>query len=275
MLAGYGITFKWNGCVNKIGVKKIIGGLINITSLNSLLCLWRFDGKIKKLLETILGVGIDKIEYPERQKAIDIAKEAKGIRLDVYVSGGDSVFCVEMQARNTHELPKRARYYSGLIDMNLIEKGVDYKNLNQSFVIFICTFDLFGESRHRYTFENLCQEDRELPLGDGTTKIFLNAKGTVDDVSPELKAFLDYVAGRKSDDSFVNEVDEEVKRVRENKEWRREYMTLLMRDRENIEQGEIKMALRLIRAGEITIEKGAEYLGITEAEVEKYLNEQQ
>ena len=196
----------------------------------------------KKLLETILGIEIEKIEYPEKQTAIDLAKEAKGIRLDAYVAGNDVVYNIEMQARNTHELPKRARYYSGLIDMNLIDKGVNYKKLNQSFVIFICTFDLFGESRHRYTFENLCREDKELPLGDGAAKIFLNAKGTMDDVSPELKAFLDYVAGQKSDDGFVNEVDNEVKRVRENKEWRRDYMTLLMRDQENQKIGEKKMA---------------------------------
>ena len=44
-------------------------------------------------------------------------------------------------------------------------------------------------------------------LNDGTTKIFLNALGTKGDVSPELKAFLGYVAGNKSDDEFVKELD--------------------------------------------------------------------
>lgn len=249
----------------------------------------------KKLLETILGIEIEKIEYPELQKSIDITKEAKGVRLDVYVAGEDAVFCVEMQARDTHELPRRARYYGGLIDLNLIEKGVSYKKLNQSVVIFICPFDVFGKSRCRYTFENLCLEEKNLPLGDGTTKIFLNAMGTMDDVSPELKSFLDYVAGKKNDDSFVKELDNEVRKVRESKEWRRDYMTLLMRDQENIEkgikigleqgieqgleqgiekgleQGKLEMIVQLIHDGVLTVREGAGRLHMSESDLVKYL----
>ncbi len=73
----------------------------------------------------------------------------------------------------------------------------------------------------------MCQEEEGLHLNDGTTKIFLNASGTKGNASPELKAFLGYVDGNKSDDAFVKELDAEVARVRESKEWRREYMTLL------------------------------------------------
>ncbi len=253
----------------------------------------------KKLLETILGIEIEKIEYPELQKSIDITKEAKGVRLDVYVAGEDAVFCVEMQARDTHELPRRARYYGGLIDLNLIEKGVSYKKLNQSVVIFICPFDVFGKNRCRYTFENLCLEEKNLPLGDGTTKIFLNAMGTMDDVSPELKSFLDYVAGKKNDDSFVKELDNEVRKVRESKEWRRDYMTLLMRDQENIEkgikiglergleqgieqgleqgiekgleQGKLEMIVQLIHDGVLTVREGAGRLHMSESDLAKCL----
>ena len=89
--------------------------------------------------------------------------------------------------------------------------------------------------RHIYTFENICREDKDIFLEDGTTKIFLNAKGTMDDVSPGLKAFLDYVAGKKPADPFVDELEEAVKNARKNREWRREYMTLEMRDRVNRE----------------------------------------
>ena len=62
----------------------------------------------------------------------------------------------------------------------------------------------------------------------------------MNDVSEELKAFLDYVAGRKTDDkkdSYVKRLDEAVKEAKRNREWRHEYMTLLMRDRENREIG--------------------------------------
>lgn len=39
---------------------------------------------VKPLLETILGVKIRKIVYPQTQKTIDLSLQAKGIRQDVY-----------------------------------------------------------------------------------------------------------------------------------------------------------------------------------------------
>ena len=177
---------------------------------------------------------IESIEYPERQKVIDVDYDAKGVRLDVYVQDvKGTVYNIEMQALSTDNLPKRSRYYQGMIDLNLLEKGAHYSELNQSYVIFVCNFDLFKCGRHLYTFENICLQDKEICLKDETTKIFLNAKGTMNDVSDELKAFLNYVStGEVSDDKFVNAVDQAVKSARENKEWRREYMTQYMRELE-------------------------------------------
>ena len=192
----------------------------------------------KKLLETILGIEIERIEYPEGQKVINLEKDAKSVRLDIFVKDEkQSVYDIEMQACSSTELPKRLRYYSAMLDLDMLDKGVSYKKLKHSFVIFICTFDAFDKERYCYTFENMCQEEEGLRLDDGTTKIFLNALGTKGDVSPELKAFLGYVVGHKSDDEFVKELDAEVTKVRTSKEWRREYMTLLMRDQENVEKG--------------------------------------
>lgn len=36
-------------------------------------------------------------------------------------------------------------YYQGMIDLNILEKGEDYRNLKKSYVIFICTFDQYGK----------------------------------------------------------------------------------------------------------------------------------
>ena len=192
----------------------------------------------KKLLETILGIEIERIEYPEGQKVINLEKDAKSVRLDIFVRDEKkSVYDIEMQACSSTELPKRSRYYTAMLDLDMLDKGISYKELKHSFVIFICTFDAFDRERYCYTFENICKEEEGLRLDDGTTKIFLNASGTKGEVSPELKAFLRYVAGNKSDDEFVKELDAEVVKIRESKEWRREYMTLLMRDRENVEKG--------------------------------------
>lgn len=193
----------------------------------------------KELLQRILPeLEIDHIEYPETQKAIRPDIDAKSVRLDVFVNDSKgTVYDIEMQVVSSSELTKRIRYYQSLIDLQMIDKGEPYKKLKPSYIIFICPFDYFGQGRHIYTFENICREDTDILLGDETTKIFLNALGTMDDVSPGLKAFLDYVAGKKPTDPFVDELEEAVKNARKNREWRHEYMTLLMRDQENIEKG--------------------------------------
>ncbi|MCI8859466.1 MAG: Rpn family recombination-promoting nuclease/putative transposase [Lachnospiraceae bacterium] len=194
----------------------------------------------KELLQRILpDLKIDHIEYPELQKNIKQDIDAKSVRLDVYVKDEKTVvYDIEMQVSDTKELPKRSRYYQSMIDLQLIDKGQYYNELNRSYVIFICPFDAFGKGRHIYTFENICKEDGNISMGDEAVKIFLNAKGTMDDVSKELKAFLDYVAGKKPVDSYVEKLEEAVKEAKKNREWRHEYMTLLMRDQENQKIGE-------------------------------------
>ncbi len=198
------------------------------------------DAKLcKELLQIIFpDMKIDHIEYPALQKTINMDADAKSVRLDVYiVDNKGTVYDIEMQMADTKELPKRTRYYQAMMDLEMIYKGQSYKKLKKSFVIFICPFDLFNEGRHLYTFKNLCMEDKKTLLGDDTAKIFLNTESNMEDVNQKLIAFLDYVAGKKSDDSFVQKLDNAIKKAKQNREWRHEYMTLLMRDQENIEKG--------------------------------------
>lgn len=69
---------------------------------------------------------------------------SKGIRLDIYVKDeNNTVYNVEMQRGKNRNLPKRLRYYQGNIDLDLISKVEYYRKLSKSYIIFICTFDLF------------------------------------------------------------------------------------------------------------------------------------
>lgn len=190
-----------------------------------------------KLLETLLQIKVKDIVYLEHEKKLDVEKDAKSVRLDVYIEGDNRVFDIEMQATDKKNLPKRSRYYQGMIDLNTIQKGDDYDELKESYVIFICTFDPFGKGMAQYTFENLCLEDKKLGLNDGTRKIFFNAKGYINAEDEDIREFLKYVNGGKSENPFVKELEDKVAQVKSNREWGMEYMTLRMRDRENQEIG--------------------------------------
>ena len=185
----------------------------------------------KHLIEKILGIKIRKITYPDAEKSIDIRLDSKSVRLDVYVQDEHNVvYDIEMQPTDGKdgELAKRTRYYQAMIDMDVLEKGQDYEELNKTYIIFICTFDLFEKDLPIYTFQNLCRENEQLELGDQTTKIFLNSKGHAAGIDPDIAAFLAYVDGKAAESPFVAHIDEEVEKVKRHDETRREYMTLAM-----------------------------------------------
>ena len=183
----------------------------------------------KPVLEQILNIKIRDIEYLDYEETIQIAPGSKSIRLDIYVEDDkNTVFNLEMQTTNYEELPKRSRYYQDIIGLKLIEKGQSYDILKTSYVIFICTFDFFEKNRSIYEFENICVDDSDIKLNDGTHKIFLNTKGNRDGISKELQMLLDYFDGREPESQLAKDIDRKVFEARNNKQWRREYMSYQM-----------------------------------------------
>ena len=230
------------------------------------------------LLEKLLQTKIKDVVYLEEQKVLDVEKDAKSVRLDVYVEDGNRIFDLEMQTTNKKNLPYRSRYYQGMIDLNTIEKGESYKKLKESYVIFICTFDPFGQGRAQYTFENLCLEDTELKLDDGAKKIFFNTNGYTRAEDEDVKEFLKYVNGEKSDNPFVKQIEDKVAQVKANKEWRLEYVTLLMREEEIIEETrneDIKKLVSVLKGlnipPHIIVTKIQEEYGLSPEVSQKYL----
>ena len=70
----------------------------------------------RELLQTLLGITIEAVTYPEKQKPIAITSEGRSVRLDVYVQDDNAtVYDAEMQQgtrrdERSRELPKRSRY---------------------------------------------------------------------------------------------------------------------------------------------------------------------
>lgn len=236
-------------------------------------------GLCKEILELILDKKINRISAPEKQKTIDITADAKGVRFDIYVEDDrNTVYDVEMQTANEGNLSKRSRYYQGMIDLNSIERGISYKELKNSFIIFICMFDPFQRGIVRYTFESMCQEIPGLAMGSDAKTIFINPFGKTAGLSEGLKSFLAYLRGEVIKNSFAELLDDVVQHARRHDEWRLEYMTLLMRDQENIEkgieQGETKkeryVVMSLLKKGLLSDDDIIEVAGITAEKLEKY-----
>ena len=184
----------------------------------------------KAVLERLLDISIKDIVYIHEEKNLDVRWDTKSVRLDVFVNDDKgTVFNIEMQtSKDMEELVKRTRFYQSILDMYHIQKGQKYTTLNDSYVIFICTFPVFTGNRHKYTFKNVCIEDYDIDLNDGATKLFLSTKGTQHDVSKPLQAFLDYIDGQEATDELLRDIDDAVHEVKHCEAWKEEYSMLSM-----------------------------------------------
>lgn len=210
----------------------------------------------RTLIEQILNLKIKSVSYPEREKTIDARIDSKGIRLDVYVEDYENrSFDLEIQLTDNDDLAKRMRYYHSLIDLDKLHKGksVKYKSLGESYVIFICTFDVFGYGYQVYDFDIVCKRDSAIKLNDLTHRIFLCTEGDDEEISDEVKNFLDYVAGRGIKGDFIQDLDRAVRKVKESKEWRLSYMTyelaLMEREERGVEKGRFELVKNLLNVG--------------------------
>lgn len=99
------------------------------------------------------------------------------------------------------------------------------------------SFDPFGRGYAKYSFQNLCKEDRELYLKDGTEKIFYNCAADPEKVPENLRELYDYIRTEKVGGDLSRRIDEAVCRARKNEEWRSEYMKELLHDDDVREEG--------------------------------------
>ena len=236
----------------------------------------------KKVLETLLQTKIDGLEYPQREKEMRLSVEGKTIRLDIYVKDcKDVLYDAEMQNQNGKTLdemalPKRSRYYQSVMDTESLKKGVHYRFLSESYVIFICTFDPFGMGKYVYTFENICNEDNSLKLGDAVTKVFFNTKTKQEDIPEDIDRLFDYIENGIVSDELTGELDNEINRIRNDKNWWETYMKTVVHDMdvrfEGIEigrkEGILQNLISLVQDGILTVSEAAKRAGMSEEEFE-------
>ena len=192
----------------------------------------------KKIIEICTGKKISKIEYPDVQKAVHITADSKGVRFDVYTEDeSDTIYDVEMQVANTGNLSKRSRYYQGMIDLETLQHGGNYRDLKKTYIIFICMFDPFKKYITKYTFENTCHEVEGLILGDDAKIVFINPFAPKPGASDDERAFYSFLQGQVLDLPFAKILDDSVRKARLHEEWKVEYMSLLLRDQDNYNQG--------------------------------------
>ncbi len=233
---------------------------------------------------------VEFLEKPETEKELRVSSEIRQVRLDVVgMDKKGNIYYAEMQKRNTGNLIRRSRYYQAQLDVSLLEPGsMDFNLLNDSLFIMIAPFDIFGRGLYRYTFEEVCRECPDLKLDDGAVRIFINTKGNnQEDFSQEFLNFMKYLENttdenaEKSGSERIKKIHEKVCRIRKSEKagikymqrWEElEYAKQDGREegiKEGIKENALNTAKRMLEDGKLTMEKIAEYAGLSLDEVKR------
>ena len=212
----------------------------------------------KGFLERALSMKIDYVEI-STEKNIVYHPEYKGVRLDVYAKDENNTrYNIEMQVLKQPALGRRSRYYQSQMDMELLLKGCEYAELPDSYVIFLCDFDPFGEGKYRYTFWIACKETEKVSLKDGRCIMFLNTRGkNAEDVPKELVSFLEFVhadlkeSQKDFQDDYVRQVQKSVTYIKGSREMEEKFMLLeeLLKDerKEGRKEGQLEEAIGMLQ----------------------------
>jgi predicted transposase/invertase (TIGR01784 family) len=185
----------------------------------------------KPFLEAILGIKIYELRDPEPEKTIEVNPLSKGVRFDVFVKesgpNGETLrsFDIEMQMEDTHEIPKRARFYQAMRDSDALCRGEKYRDLKDLYIIFLCPDDIFGKGRAVYKFKNLEVDDPKIEMGDQTFKNFYIFSKYRDVAEKAIRDYMEYFATNKASSPETEGIDRLVKWYQTDSNTRIRYMT--------------------------------------------------
>lgn len=194
----------------------------------------------------------------------------RSVRLDVLATDStEKKYNIEVQRADKGAGRKRARYNSSMMDVNLLKKGEDFEILPETYVVFITENDVIGKGLPVYYIER-CIMGMNETFGDGSHILYVN--GSYRDESPIGKLMYDFSC-TKPDDMNYEILANRARFFKESKEGV-SIMCKAMEDMRNqtLKEGMSEVAKRMLADGTLTIEKIAEYSGLSMEEVEQLKN---
>ena len=134
---------------------------------------------VRLVLRIILGKpGLEVSEVKVQEKVGNFI--GRSLCVDVIARDEGKLYNIEIQRSDKGSIPERARYHGSLLDATELEKGQDFRELPETYVIFIMETDCFGKGLPVYSFDRYCPEIGR-NLGDGLHIIYVNGQYRGDD----------------------------------------------------------------------------------------------
>ena len=110
----------------------------------------------------------------------------RNIKLDILAVDANGVrFNVEVQRSTKGSHIRRTRFHQGMIDSRLLKKRQDFKELTDTYIIFICQHDKFRQKKPIYHVDKIIRETGET-FDDGAHIIYVNGKYRGEDAFGKL-----------------------------------------------------------------------------------------
>ena len=176
------------------------------------------------VLETLLGIKVSRIDYLQTENPIENFYDSRGIRLDVYVKDSGRIFNIEIQTGNYDDLILRARYYLSSSDVATTKRRTKFKDIRETYILFICKDDPFGEGIPRYTKLTKFLETDGITYDDKSHNVFYNCSAWEKEEDPEVREVLKFIYGLKPDSGIALEMDEAASLAKQKSDLEDEYM---------------------------------------------------
>lgn len=158
--------------------RKIVNSLVDeLTLFDDDLMSRVFDKNIEAT-ELVLGIILDRnikvmqVEGQDELKSHEVG--GRSITLDVHAVDADGEeIDIEVQGNSAGSHIRRARYHSSMVDTRMLGEGQTFKQLKDSYVIFIYRHDKFRRGLPLYHIDRYIRETEEL-FEDGSHIIYVN-----------------------------------------------------------------------------------------------------
>ena len=151
----------------------------------------------------------------------------RSITIDIYaVDGEDKVYNIEVQRASEGTDVHRARFHSSMIDTKMLKARQEFKEIHDSYVIFITASDVMGAGRALYHINRMVEETGAY-FGDGSHIIYVNGSYK-DDNDPVGRLMHDFRC-LSSVDMFYPVLARQVKYFKET-EWVQKIMCQIFED---------------------------------------------
>ena len=223
------------------------------------------------LAEFVLRIITDKqdliITDCETQKDMKRLAGAHSICLDAYGTDADGKrYDLEIQRQEKGADPHRARYHSSVMDVENLRSGQEFRELPDTYTIFITEKDFYGKGMPIYPIERInLATDKQFE--DGEHILYVNGQYRGD--SDIGKLMHDFNCS-SADDMNFELMAERTRYLKENPKGVEE-MCKVMEDMRNESLKEV--AKRMLSDGMLTLEKISEYVGLPLEEVNKLKTE--